>query len=66
MTKRALSMTPANVKRRERRLFAKYDKADAEWHAEVLVYMKTNGVGFDEAYVACGGTIIPLSVVRVG
>ena len=64
MTKRQLSMTPANVERRERALFAKYDKANAEWHAEILVYMKANGVSFDEAFVARGGTIIPLEMIE--
>ena len=65
MTRRPLSMTPANVERRERALFARYEKADDEWHAEILVYMKANGVSFDEAFVACGGTIIPLEITEV-
>ena len=61
MARRPLSMTPANVERRERQLCAKFDKANAEWHAEILVYMKANGVSFDEAFVACGGTILSLA-----
>ena len=64
MTKRPLSMTPANVERRERQQLAKFDKGLAEWSAKVLAHMKANGVSFDEAFVACGGTIIPLEIAE--
>ena len=60
MSKRAISMTPTNVERRERRLFSKIDRDLAEWHEEVLAYMRTWNVSFDVAFVACCGTIIPL------
>ena len=61
MTRRPLSMTPANVERRERQQLAKFDKGLAEWNAKVLTYMKANGVSFDDAFVACGGTILSLA-----
>jgi len=57
--KRALSQTPSAIAARERRLFAELDKLDREWHREVVAYMEARGASFDEAFIACGGTIIP-------
>jgi len=57
--KRALSQTSSAIAARERRLFAEIDKLDRKWHREVVAYMKAHDVSFDDAFVACGGTIIP-------
>ena len=67
MTKRPLSMTPANFERRERRLFALADREHREFQAEVMRLVKEKGMDFDAAWVSAGGDIpIPLSVVGVG
>jgi len=55
----ALSQTPSAIAARGRRLFAELDKLDRERHREVVDYMEARGVSFDEAFIACGGTIIP-------
>jgi hypothetical protein len=33
------------------------DQQEREWHREIGAYMEAHGVGYDEAFVACGGTI---------
>lgn len=58
--KAELSMRPAAVRSRERRLDAWIKRAESEWNAEIRVLMD-KGMSFDEAYVAAGGMIIPLS-----
>ena len=66
MSNRPLSMTPANVERRERRLAARFRDDEAKMRAEIGKFMD-GGMTFNEAWVAAGGDIpIPLSVVGVG
>lgn len=56
--KRALLMTPAAIERRERRVFKLMEADERAWERKVLAYMREHGASFDEAYVACGGTIV--------
>ena len=59
MTKRPLSMTPANVERREQRTVPRAVKMTGKRIVAPFA-------GSVDRNVACGGTIIPLSVVGVG
>lgn len=45
---------------RERRANKSLLEQEKKWHAEIGALMKT-GLSFDEAWVAAGGLIIPLS-----
>jgi hypothetical protein len=63
--KRPLSQTPSAIAARERRLTAAINKFDAEWHAEIGAKMKAENMTYDEAFVACGGTILPLCLWRL-
>lgn len=58
MSKRPLSNTPSAVEARERRFYAEIDRQEAKFHAEVRNLMVARGLTFDEAFVACGGTIV--------
>lgn len=40
-----------------RRQLREIDRQEREWNAEVDAYMKSHGVDYDTAFVACGGTI---------
>jgi len=41
------------------REYREIERLDQDWHREVVAYMGARGVSFDEAFVSCGGTIIP-------
>lgn len=43
-----------------RRQLKRLEEEEQQWNREVFAYMEKHGVGFDEAFVACGGEIIPL------
>ena len=58
MTKRPLSMTPANVERRERRTVPRAIKMTGERIVAPFA-------GSVDRNVACGGIIIPLEIVEV-
>ena len=45
------------TERRERDLSRMIRRQEAEWNAKIAAKMAT-GMSFDEAFVACGGTII--------
>lgn len=62
MSKRPLSQTPEAQKSRERRLTKQISKAEAIWNAEVKALMDTD-LSFDDAWVAAGGSIIPIDAV---
>ena len=61
MSKLPLSTNSATVERRERRFYADIKKQEEAWYVEIDALM-AKGMTFDEAFVAAGGTIIPLVV----
>lgn len=60
MMPRQLSQNPATVERRERRIMAAVNKDEREHERKVIDLIENEGMSFDEAFIACGGTIVPL------
>lgn len=64
MPRRALSQTPAAIRARDRRLDAMIRRDEAQMNADVRAFMD-KGMTFDEAWVAAGGSIFPLTIEEV-
>lgn len=62
MTKRPLSQTPAAQEARERRLVRRLRNEERAFNAGVYRLMDTE-LSFDDAWIAAGGSIIPIDAV---
>lgn len=56
---RQLSQNPETVERRERRIMAAVNKDEREHQRKVIALIENEGMSFDEAFIACGGTVVP-------
>lgn len=64
--KRALLMTPEAIERRELRVFREAERQNREWLRNEVMPRVEQGLTFDEAFVAAGGTIISTGKVPRG